>query len=74
MALGRKKNPVDARRAGSVDAAIRRSLRAAVAGDWPTAETWLERIVEVDLEGKTVEETVAKWMRDNESTWKAWIR
>ena len=31
-----------------LDRAWRRSLGAAVAGDWPTAETWLERIVEVD--------------------------
>ena len=31
-----------------LDRAWRRSLRAAVAGDWPTAETWLERIVEAD--------------------------
>jgi glycine betaine/proline transport system substrate-binding protein len=33
-----------------------------------------QMIVEVDLEGKSVEETVAKWMRENESTWKAWIK
>lgn len=48
MALGRNKDTVDARRAGSVEAAFRRSLRAAVAGDWAAAETWLERIVEAD--------------------------
>ena len=48
MALGRNKDAVDARRAGSVEAAFRRSLRAAVAGDWAAAETWLERIVEAD--------------------------
>ena len=48
MAIGRKKNPVDAGRAGSVEAALRRSLRAAVAHEWETAETWLERIVEAD--------------------------
>lgn len=39
---------MDARRAGSIDKALRRSLRAAVASDWPTAETWLARIVEAD--------------------------
>ena len=33
----------------------------------------IKKIVEVDLEGKSVDETVAKWMRENESTWKAWI-
>lgn len=48
MALGRREPPVDARRAGSIDAALRRSLRAAVGSDWQTAETWLERIVEAD--------------------------
>ncbi|MBJ18003.1 MAG: hypothetical protein GY910_28750 [bacterium] len=39
---------MDASKAGSVEAALRRSLRAAVCADWPTAETWLERIVEAD--------------------------
>lgn len=39
---------MDPRRAGSVEAALRRALRAAVAGDRPGAETWLERIVEAD--------------------------
>jgi lipopolysaccharide biosynthesis regulator YciM len=31
-----------------VASAWRRALRAAVAGDWPAVETWLERIVEAD--------------------------
>jgi lipopolysaccharide biosynthesis regulator YciM len=48
VAIGRKKSPVDAGKAGSVEAALRRSLRAAVAHEWETAETWLERIVEAD--------------------------
>lgn len=48
MALGRKRDRVDARSRASVDAAFRRSLRAAVAQDWRAAETWLERIVESD--------------------------
>lgn len=48
MALGRRRTSVDPRKAGSIEAALRRSLRAAVVGDWPTAETWLERIVEAD--------------------------
>ena len=39
---------MDPRKAGSVEAALRRALKAAVASDWPTAETWLERIVEAD--------------------------
>ncbi len=33
-----------------------------------------QMIVEVDLEGKSVDDTVAKWMSDNESTWMAWIK
>lgn len=48
MALGRRSKRPNARKADSVDAALRRSLRAAVASDWPAAETWLERVVEVD--------------------------
>ncbi|MEM9174894.1 MAG: tetratricopeptide repeat protein [Myxococcota bacterium] len=48
MAIGRRRPVVDARKAGSVEAALRRALRAAVAGDRPAAETWLERIVEAD--------------------------
>jgi glycine betaine/proline transport system substrate-binding protein len=31
-------------------------------------------IVEVDLNGKSVDETVAKWMAENQATWKAWIK
>lgn len=31
-----------------IDRAWRRSLHAVIAGDWPAAETWLERIVEAD--------------------------
>lgn len=48
MAIGRRRPAVDPRKAGSVESALRRALRAAVAGDWPSAETWLERIVESD--------------------------
>jgi lipopolysaccharide biosynthesis regulator YciM len=35
-------------RAEEIDQAWRRSLRAVIAGDWPAAETWLERIVGAD--------------------------
>ena len=42
----RRKNA--ATKATEVELAWRRSLRAAVARDWPAAETWLERIVEAD--------------------------
>ena len=48
MAIGRRRSAVDPRKAGSVESALRRALRAAVAGDWPSAESWLERIVEAD--------------------------
>ena len=45
MRWGMKKAAV---KATEIDLAWRRSLRAAVAGDWLAAETWLERIVEAD--------------------------
>ena len=31
-------------------------------------------IVEVDLDGKSVDDTVANWMAANKSTWMAWIK
>jgi lipopolysaccharide assembly protein B len=46
--LSKKSPTVDPRKLGSVNAALRRSLRAAVTRDWLGAETWLERIVEAD--------------------------
>ena len=33
-----------------------------------------QMIVEVDLEGKSVDDTVANWMKNNKSTWGAWIK
>ena len=33
-----------------------------------------QMIVEVDLDDKSVDETVAKWMRENKSTWQGWIK
>ena len=64
MALGKRERTVDARRAGSIDAALRRSLRAAVASDWPTAETWLERIVEADSSDLDVYLALARLYRE----------
>ncbi len=64
MALGRGKPVVDARRAGSIDAAFRRSLRAAVVGDWATAETWLERIVEADTDDLDAYHALARLYRE----------
>jgi len=31
-------------------------------------------IVEIDLEGKKLEKVVARWLKDNESTWKKWTQ
>jgi ABC-type proline/glycine betaine transport system substrate-binding protein len=31
-------------------------------------------IVEIDLEGKKLEAVVGKWLKDNESVWKAWTK
>ena len=33
-----------------------------------------ELIIEVDLKGRSVDEVVAEWMKNNESRWKAWIQ
>jgi ABC-type proline/glycine betaine transport system substrate-binding protein len=33
-----------------------------------------QMIVEVDLEDMSVDDAVAKWMKDNKSTWQAWIK
>jgi lipopolysaccharide biosynthesis regulator YciM len=46
-----------AARATEIELAWRRSLRAAVARDWRSAETWLERIVEAD--SKDLDATLA---------------
>lgn len=56
---------------------------AGVKGKWPGAHRAIKNfrvdndemsqmIVEVDLEGKTVEEVVAAWVAANEARWKAW--
>ncbi len=37
-------------------------------------DTMSQLIVQVDLEGKTVEEAVAGWLAANESTWRAWTK
>ena len=48
-----------------LDRAWRRSLRAAVAGDWPTAETWLERIVEADSKDLDAVHALARLYRQH---------
>jgi len=37
-------------------------------------DTMSQLIVEVDLEGKSVEDAVADWLAANESTWQAWTK
>lgn len=46
-----------------VERAWRRSLRAAIAGDWPSAETWLERIVETDSQDLDAYHALARLYR-----------
>ena len=57
---------------------------AGLGGKWPGAETAIKNfnlsnadygamVAEVDLQGKTVEETVAAWMAANKDTWMGWI-
>lgn len=38
-----------------------------------TNDDYGKMVAEVDLDGKSVEETVAKWMDANKDTWSAWI-
>lgn len=57
---------------------------AGLGGKWPGAEAAIKNfnlsnadygamVAEVDLQGKTVEETVAAWMAANKDTWMGWI-
>ena len=57
---------------------------AGLADKWPNAATAIENftisndamgamVTDVDLNGQTVEATVAAWMAANTSTWSAWI-
>jgi lipopolysaccharide biosynthesis regulator YciM len=51
--------------------AWRRSLRAAIAGDWPGAETWLERIVEADSQDLDAYHALARLYRQQGSIGRA---
>ncbi len=51
------------RKKQDVERAWRRSLRAAVAGDWPGTETWLERIVEANSEDLDAYHALARLYR-----------
>ncbi|CAN0356542.1 unnamed protein product, partial [Discosporangium mesarthrocarpum] len=64
VAIARRRPAVDPRKAGSVEAALRRALRAAVAGDLPSAETWLERIVEADSSDLDAYHALARLYRE----------
>lgn len=48
-----------------IERAWRRSLRAAVAEDWPTAETWLERIVEANSKDLDAVHALARLYRQH---------
>lgn len=48
-----------------MDRAWRRSLRAAIAGDWAAAETWLERIVEADSKDLDAVHALAQLYREH---------
>ncbi|MCA9503739.1 MAG: tetratricopeptide repeat protein [Spirochaetaceae bacterium] len=61
MAWGRRGA---ATRQAEIERALRRALRAAVAGDWPAAETWLERLVEADSADLDAYHALARLYRD----------
>lgn len=52
-----------ATKAGEIERAWRRSLRAAISGDLPGAETWLERIVEADSQDLDAYHALARLYR-----------
>jgi lipopolysaccharide biosynthesis regulator YciM len=54
-----------------IDRAWRRSLRAAIAGDWATAETWLERIVEANSKDLDAVHALARLYREHGSVGRA---
>jgi len=58
-------------RAGAVERAWRRSLRAAVAEDWDAAETWLERVVEADSSDLDAYHSLARLYRRHSSIGRA---
>jgi lipopolysaccharide biosynthesis regulator YciM len=61
VAWGRK---ATSGRPDDIDRAWRRSLRAAIAADWPTAETWLERIVEANSKDLDAVHALARLYRN----------
>jgi lipopolysaccharide biosynthesis regulator YciM len=62
MAWGRKKS--GALKPQELERAWHRALRAAVAGDWSAAESWLERIVETDTNDLDAYHALARLYRE----------
>jgi len=71
VALGRRRTSAQDGKVGSIEAALRRSLRAAVDSDWPAVETWLERIVEMDSTDLDVYHALARVYRQQGSIGRA---
>jgi glycine betaine/proline transport system substrate-binding protein len=77
-------NPNAAYDCGKPTGPIWKAAWAGLPDQWPNAASVIENftisnedmgamVADVDLNGKSVDEVVAAWMADNESTWKGWI-
>lgn len=77
-------NPNAAYDCGKPSGPIWKASWAGLADKWPNAEKAIKNfkisnedmgamVADVDLNGKTVDETVAAWMADHKDTWSAWI-
>ncbi|MDR6263503.1 MULTISPECIES: ABC transporter substrate-binding protein [Rhodobacterales] len=77
-------NPNAAYDCGKPSGPIWKAAWAGLADKWPNAEKAIKNfkisnedmgamVADVDLNGKSVDETVAAWMTDHKDTWSAWI-
>ncbi len=77
-------NPDAAYDCGKPSGPIWKASWVGLADKWPNAATAIENfkisnedmgamVADVDLNGKTVDETVAAWMAANKDTWSSWI-
>lgn len=77
-------NPNAAYDCGKPSGPIWKASWAGLADKWPNAEKAIKNfkisnedmgamVADVDLNGKSVDETVAAWMKDHKDTWSAWI-
>nr|WP_325248666.1 ABC transporter substrate-binding protein [Amylibacter sp.] len=77
-------NPNAAYDCGKPSGPIWKASWAGLADKWPNAEKAIKNfkisnedmgamVADVDLNGKSVDETVAAWMADHKDTWSAWI-